>query len=558
MSIKKNVSQYEINYNSKSDSEVMKKLIFKQADNYFRTNDLNPKDVETVSFDTEHIVTSGETLSQIAAQYGLTYQELADYNNIPDPNVIDIGQVINIPTNMETETKSNAENIHQVTSGETLSQIASQYGLTYQELADYNHIENPNYIEIGQKIKIPSNDFGNQEKPNQYEKIGEDIKNISQKFLATIDSLAPILENKIKNVQNSFINNTMEVKDIIISTFKEIGVTINEEVINQIINNKLNGITDSNEAFINLTNQFKEEAKVINSSLPSITEKIKQAYQESNDKAINIKQIITDALKNINIQNIDNYIDILHYAFLKNSFKTEYVINDSIINQQENIAIPTHGEVLYEGDYLYLNSPDCDFKFKIPLARFEVDENDKKSVKIVELEGEKKEEYIKKAKQYITDYINDTKNFDYDFLKTLKNSELDKEIQILYLVNGGYSGMTVNGNKLIINGNTIVYDDEKNRQTAQKILVHELGHAYDAAKGKISKTEEWQEVYSQIHQEDYSELMSISMKGYKPNEWFARCVDNYYFYPERLTQIKINYGGYYNLYDYMKDLLSGK
>ena len=144
MSIKKNVSQYEINYNSKSDSEVMKKLIFKQADNYFRTNDLNPKDVETVSFDTEHIVTSGETLSQIAAQYGLTYQELADYNNIPDPNVIDIGQVINIPTNMETETKSNAENIHQVTSGETLSQIASQYGLTYQEIADYNNITDPN------------------------------------------------------------------------------------------------------------------------------------------------------------------------------------------------------------------------------------------------------------------------------------------------------------------------------------------------------------------------------------------------------------------------------
>lgn len=43
-----------------------------------------------------------------------------------------------------------------VKSGDTLSGIASKYGTTYQKLAAYNGISNPNLIHVGQKIKIPS------------------------------------------------------------------------------------------------------------------------------------------------------------------------------------------------------------------------------------------------------------------------------------------------------------------------------------------------------------------------------------------------------------------
>lgn len=42
-----------------------------------------------------------------------------------------------------------------VVKGDTLSGIASRYGTTYQKLAEYNGISNPNVISIGQKIKIP-------------------------------------------------------------------------------------------------------------------------------------------------------------------------------------------------------------------------------------------------------------------------------------------------------------------------------------------------------------------------------------------------------------------
>lgn len=55
----------------------------------------------------------------------------------------------------ETAPKT-AEAVYTVVKGDTLSAIASKYGTTYQALAKYNGIANPNVIRIGQKIKIPS------------------------------------------------------------------------------------------------------------------------------------------------------------------------------------------------------------------------------------------------------------------------------------------------------------------------------------------------------------------------------------------------------------------
>ena len=47
------------------------------------------------------------------------------------------------------------ETVYTVKKGDTLSGIAAKYGTTYQKLAKYNDIQNPNLIHVGQKIKIP-------------------------------------------------------------------------------------------------------------------------------------------------------------------------------------------------------------------------------------------------------------------------------------------------------------------------------------------------------------------------------------------------------------------
>ena len=48
------------------------------------------------------------------------------------------------------------EVVYTVQKGDTLSGIAAKYGTTYQKIAAYNGIANPNLIRVGQKIKIPA------------------------------------------------------------------------------------------------------------------------------------------------------------------------------------------------------------------------------------------------------------------------------------------------------------------------------------------------------------------------------------------------------------------
>ena len=53
-------------------------------------------------------------------------------------------------------TEAAKETTYTVKRGDTLSSIAAKYNTTYQKLAAYNGIANPNVISVGQKIKIPA------------------------------------------------------------------------------------------------------------------------------------------------------------------------------------------------------------------------------------------------------------------------------------------------------------------------------------------------------------------------------------------------------------------
>lgn len=53
--------------------------------------------VPPASEERTHVVQAGENLFRIGLQYGFTVDELAAYNGIANPNVLDVGQVIKIP-----------------------------------------------------------------------------------------------------------------------------------------------------------------------------------------------------------------------------------------------------------------------------------------------------------------------------------------------------------------------------------------------------------------------------------------------------------------------------
>lgn len=150
--------------------------------------------------DTVYTVKRGDTLSAIAAKYGTTYQKLAAYNGIKNPNIISVGQQIKIPGN-KTEaptpavkpaeptqttkpTTETTETVYTVVKGDTLSGIAKKYGTTYQKLAAYNGISNPNIISVGQKIKIPGTAVKQPEASRTYTVVrGDSLWGIAAKLL---------------------------------------------------------------------------------------------------------------------------------------------------------------------------------------------------------------------------------------------------------------------------------------------------------------------------------------------------------------------------------------
>lgn len=97
-----------------------------------------------------YTVKAGDTLSGIAAKYGTTWQHLADINKLADPNFIKVGQVLRIKGTPPVY----SDNTYVVKSGDTLSGIAAKYGTTYQRLAQINGIKNPNLIYVGQTLKL--------------------------------------------------------------------------------------------------------------------------------------------------------------------------------------------------------------------------------------------------------------------------------------------------------------------------------------------------------------------------------------------------------------------
>lgn len=112
-----------------------------------------PTPVKTTT--TTYTIQKGDTLSKIASKYGTTYQAIASYNNIANPNVIFVGQTIKIPgASKVVNATANTTKTHIVQKGETLGKIASKYGTTYQKIAKDNGISNPNLIYPGQKLII--------------------------------------------------------------------------------------------------------------------------------------------------------------------------------------------------------------------------------------------------------------------------------------------------------------------------------------------------------------------------------------------------------------------
>lgn len=109
-----------------------------------------PDDDDTTSY----VVQPGDNLFRIGLQFGISWRQIAEANGIVNPNSIRVGQVLKIPTSTPGP---GTEFNHVVQRGETLFRISLQYGVSWQAIAERNNIASPYVIYPGETLIIPSN-----------------------------------------------------------------------------------------------------------------------------------------------------------------------------------------------------------------------------------------------------------------------------------------------------------------------------------------------------------------------------------------------------------------
>jgi membrane-bound lytic murein transglycosylase D len=101
----------------------------------------------------KHKVRRGETLSGIASRYGVSVSEITGANSIRNRNRIRIGQVLTIPGG-DFRGPADRPGIHVVRKNETLSSIAKRYGVRVRDIERWNNLSSRDLIYPGQKLAL--------------------------------------------------------------------------------------------------------------------------------------------------------------------------------------------------------------------------------------------------------------------------------------------------------------------------------------------------------------------------------------------------------------------
>ncbi|MCU0425041.1 MAG: LysM peptidoglycan-binding domain-containing protein [Candidatus Kapabacteria bacterium] len=112
----------------------------------------------------EHEVVAGETLYSIAARYDVRLSDMRNWNNIPyNSDKVSLGDNLTLYVDKNYRPESANTNVaakpgtlkHTVKQGETLAQIADDYGITVDELRKSSKMRSNGRIYVGQTLVLP-------------------------------------------------------------------------------------------------------------------------------------------------------------------------------------------------------------------------------------------------------------------------------------------------------------------------------------------------------------------------------------------------------------------
>lgn len=103
-----------------------------------------------------YVVERGDTLSGIAERFGVSATTIIEANDIQDPNLLYVGQILIIPLDDATSDPLVGTTRVTVQPGQSLADIAAAHDTTAREIADINGLPNGDLIVPGQVLMVPA------------------------------------------------------------------------------------------------------------------------------------------------------------------------------------------------------------------------------------------------------------------------------------------------------------------------------------------------------------------------------------------------------------------
>jgi len=137
-----------------------------------------------------HAVSSGDTLSALASHYDVRVDDLMSWNSLGN-HLIYVGQKLTVYPGPRSTTRKVA---YKVKKGDTLWEIARAHGVSVSDLKEWNGIGRRNTIRIGQKLTIYSGG-GSSRAPARGRTVTHDVRSgetlwaIARKYDVSVDAL---------------------------------------------------------------------------------------------------------------------------------------------------------------------------------------------------------------------------------------------------------------------------------------------------------------------------------------------------------------------------------
>jgi len=111
---------------------------------------------------TIYTVQSGDTMSSIATQFGVSLFDLQRLNPAVTPEFLNLGDKISVPIPQQGDVPTATPGVagegttleYTVVSGDTLASIAQRFGTTIIDIVRENNLDSADQIQVGQTLKI--------------------------------------------------------------------------------------------------------------------------------------------------------------------------------------------------------------------------------------------------------------------------------------------------------------------------------------------------------------------------------------------------------------------